>query len=59
MVSRCPKSAYLLGQRCERVVEDVIGDASALRDALSFVERPMNAEINSALTIFFFRLGKG
>ncbi len=40
------------------MVKDVIGDASALCDTLSFVERPVNAEIDSALAVFFFRLGK-
>jgi len=38
------------------VIEYVIGYASTLSDSGSLVEAPMNAEVNSALTIFFFGL---
>ncbi len=41
------------------VVEDVIGDATALGDALGLVERPVDAEINATLAVFFLSLGKG
>ena len=45
--------------RGKGVVEDVIGDATALGDALGLVERPVDAEVNAALAIFFLSLGKG
>ena len=44
------------GQWPEGVVEDVIRDVAALSDALRFIEWPMDAEINSALAVFFFGL---
>ena len=42
--------------RRENVFEYVIGDAAALRDTLGFIERPVDAEINAALAVLFFRL---
>ena len=42
--------------RQERVIENVVGDASTLTDAGSLIEVPVDAEINSALAIFFFGL---
>src|SRR5256885_13496355 len=42
----------------EGVVEDVVGHVAALGDSLGFVERPVDAEINPALAVFFFRLGE-
>ena len=46
----------LFADRREGVIEDVVGHVPALGDALRFVERPVNAEINPALAVFFFRL---
>src|SRR5712692_9454065 len=40
----------------EGVVEDVVGHVAALGDRLRFVERPVDAEINPALAVFFFGL---
>jgi hypothetical protein len=42
----------------EGTIEDVIGHAISLLDAFRLVEGPMNPEINSALSIFFFRFRK-
>src|SRR2546430_10718028 len=42
--------------RREGVVEDVVGYVAALGDRLGLVERPVDAEINPALAVFFFRL---
>src|SRR5207244_13279427 len=56
--AECPTSneESLLADRREGVVEDVVGDVAALGDGLGFVERPVDAEINPALAVFFFRL---
>jgi hypothetical protein len=43
-------------ERKERVRKHVIGDLPALSDAGCFIERPVDAEINSALAIFLLRL---
>ena len=48
----------MFADRCEGVVEDVVGDVAALGDGLGFVELPVDAEINPALAVFFFRLGE-
>src|SRR2546430_17635656 len=48
----------MFADRREGVVEDVVGDAAALGDGLGFVERPVDAEINPALAVFFFGLGE-
>src|SRR4051794_41726408 len=46
-----------LGVRwCEGVIEHVIGHATTERDSLRFVKGPMNAKINSALTVFLLGL---
>ncbi len=45
-------------KRRESVIENVIGYVSTLGNALRFIERPMNTEINSALAVFFFGLGE-
>jgi hypothetical protein len=42
--------------RKESVVEDVVCHLFSLCDASRLVEAPMDAEINPALTILFFRL---
>ena len=41
------------------MVEDIVADPIALGDALVLVEEPVDAEINAALAILFFRLGEG
>ena len=46
----------MFADREKGVVEDVIGDVAALGDGLGFVERPVDAEINPALAVLFFRL---
>src|SRR5437879_12524972 len=46
----------MFADREKGVVEDVIGDVAALGDGLGFVERPVDAEINPALAVFFFGL---
>src|SRR5437667_7198496 len=48
----------LLADRREGVVENVVSDVAALGDRLGFIERPVDAEINPALAVFFFRLRK-
>lgn len=50
--------AFLCKHRKERPLEDIIGDYPPLSDAFCFVERPVDAEINAALTVFFLRLRK-
>ena len=50
------KRKLFLADRREGVVEDVVGYVAALGDRLGFVERPVDAEINPALAVFFFRL---
>jgi hypothetical protein len=47
-----------LAPRQERVLEHVIRHAPALGDPLGLVERPVNAEVNTTLTVFFLGLGK-
>src|SRR5947209_15796173 len=42
----------------EGVIEDVIGDVAALGDSCGLIERPVDAEINPALAVFFFGLGE-
>src|SRR5256886_16086633 len=44
--------------RREGVVEDVVGYVAALGDRWGFVERPVDAEINPALAVFFFGRGE-
>src|SRR5262249_896882 len=44
--------------RSERVTENVVGDAGALIDTVGLVERPMDAEVNAALAVFFDRLAQ-
>src|ERR1041385_8739339 len=51
-------SALSRMQRHKRVLEHVIRYAAALRDPLGLVERPVDPEVNPALAILFFRLGK-
>ena len=46
----------LAANRPKSVIEDVIGYMSTLTDSGGLVEVPMDPEINSALTIFFFGL---
>src|SRR5207253_3419050 len=46
----------VFADRGEGVVEDVVRHVAALGDRLGFVERPVDAEINPALAVFFFRL---
>ena len=43
-------------QRREGVIEDTVRYITALGDALGLVERPVNAEIDSALAVFLFGL---
>jgi hypothetical protein len=40
------------------VVENIVPDAPALCNAFRLVESPVNAEVNAALAVFFFRLRK-
>src|SRR5262245_4658301 len=42
----------------EGVPKHLVGDASALSDALRLVERPVNAEIDPALAVFLLGLGQ-
>src|SRR5437879_6065140 len=42
----------------EHVVEDIVADAPAQRDAFRFVEPPVDAQIDSALAVLIFSLGK-
>src|SRR5215471_9757456 len=42
----------------EGVVADVVGDDAALGDGRGLIELPVDAKINSALTVFLFRLGE-
>ena len=53
------KGRLFLDDRGKGVVEDVIGNATALGDALGLVERPVDTEINATLAVFFLSLGKG
>src|SRR4249919_2252922 len=43
----------------QNVLEHIVGHAAALRDALGFVERPVDTEIDAALPVFFLRLRQG
>src|SRR5437763_9973366 len=45
--------------RTKRSIENVIGHPTSLRDPLALVERPVDPEIDAALPVLFFRLGKG
>src|SRR5262249_7449622 len=51
-----PGARRLAAPGKEGVPKDLVGDASALSDALRLVERPMNAEIDPALAVFFLGL---
>ena len=42
--------------RPERVAGDEARDLPALRDPLALVERPVDAEVDAALAVFFLRL---
>lgn len=42
----------------ERVFKDIIRHLPALRYSLGLVESPVNAEVDSALTVLFFSLRK-
>ena len=42
--------------RCEGVIEHVIAYAATKGDSLRFVKGPVNAKINSALTVLLLRL---
>src|SRR5688572_16750506 len=50
---------YRSANRAESVVENVVRDAPALRDAGRLVERPVDAEIDAALAILLLSLRKG
>lgn len=58
--SMSPRASFdrllLAANRPKSVIEDVIGYMSTLTDRGGLVEVPMDPEINSALTIFFFGL---
>jgi hypothetical protein len=58
--SMSPRASFdrllLAANRSKSVIEDVIGYMSTLTDSGGLVEVPMDPEINSALTIFFFGL---
>lgn len=64
--SRRPSTAPMPGQGRaslaasgkEGVPKHLVGDASALRDALRLVERPIDAEVDPALAVFLFGLGQ-
>jgi hypothetical protein len=47
---------YALLIRQEQSVNDIVANLFALRQAFGFVEGPVNAEVNSALSVFFFGL---
>src|SRR5438445_1943363 len=42
----------------EHILEDMIADAPAQRDAFRLVEPPVDAQIDSALAVLIFSLGK-
>jgi len=46
----------VVAQRHEGVIENVVRDASTLRDSLRLVERPVDAEIDAALAVLLFGL---
>src|SRR5947208_7404986 len=48
--------AVMRSHRPECVGKDVVRHSATLRAAFGFIEDPMNAEVNSALTVFFFCL---
>src|SRR4029077_3602633 len=48
------RMAFLHGKK--RVGKHVSPHAPSLGDTFHLVERPVNAEINSALSVFFFRM---
>ena len=58
--SMSPRASFnrllLAANRPKSVIEDVIGYMSTLTNSGGLVEVPMDPEINSALTIFFFGL---
>lgn len=59
-LDKSPDSELLLfaaAQRCERLLENVIRYAPPLRDPFRLIKRPVDAEVNSALAIFFLGLG--
>src|SRR5262245_42648143 len=45
-------AAVMAVARQQKVFEDIIGNAGPLPDALYFVEAPVDAEVNAALTVF-------
>lgn len=45
-----------LAQRLKRIAINKIGNFAALIDASRFIKRPMDAQIDAALTIFFLGL---
>jgi hypothetical protein len=47
-----------IGERYESVLEDVLRYAPALGDPFGLVERPVDAEVDPALAVFFFSLGE-
>src|SRR4029453_13783187 len=47
------------GKRNKGVLEDLVRYLPTQRDPFGLVEGPMDAEIDSALAIFFFSLGEG
>src|ERR1700730_12858718 len=53
-----PNEELVFADWREGVVEDVVGHVAALGDGLGLVEVPVDAEINSALAVFFFGLGE-
>jgi hypothetical protein len=55
LISRVPVAP---GHRNKRVGKYVSPHAPSLGDTFHLVEGPVNAEINSALTVFLFRLRK-
>jgi len=42
---------------CEQSLKYEVPDVPSLGDAFSFIEAPVDAEIDSALTVFFLGLG--
>src|SRR4051794_33339289 len=48
----------LMPDRTKHSIENVIGHPASLRDPLGLVERPVDPEIDAALPVLFFRLGK-
>ena len=57
MTATTDRFCFYLGMpQRESVIENVIGHAAAKRDSLRLVKGPMDAEIDSALPVFFFSL---